>query len=225
MTAPRFSCWWAASVAILALSQAGCETSAPPAPYNPYEGINIDSPSLVAPYGCGTGPGQVYRYLGTLTYGPGGPDAGDASDAATVTDGGLGPVVATGVFDCFADGVFSGIPAPANYVLTIDAFTLAESEAAGLACDSEASPCVPPMLDAGTVIPGYSWTTTCTASALAGASPYAQCGELLPVPAANTDAGTDAAVEPGVDSGADGGAIDATIDAGAPTDGASEGGG
>jgi hypothetical protein len=192
-----------ASAVIACLSGEACQTSAPPAPYVPYEGINIDSPSLVAPYGCGIGPDQVYRYVATVTYAPGSADAGDASDATGPSDAGVGEALATGVFDCFADGVFEGLPGAASYVVTIYGFTFAESEAAGLACEAGAGPCVPPALDAGTTFSGYSWTTTCTATALAGASPFAQCNELLPAGTVNADGGVDSGAETGADSDAD----------------------
>jgi hypothetical protein len=193
--------WLTASAAIVCLSGEGCQTSAPPPPYVPYEGINIDSPSLVAPYGCGTGPDQVYRYVATVNYAPASADAGDASDAVP-SDGGLGEAIATGVFDCFADAVFEGLPV-ASYVVTIYGFTLAESDAAGFACEAGASSCVPPAFDAGATFPGYSWTTTCTATTLAGASPFAQCNELLPSGTANADGGGGLGGDAGADSGAD----------------------
>jgi hypothetical protein len=237
--------WLTASAAIACLTAEGCQSSAPPPPYVPYEGINIDSPSLVAPYGCGTGPDQVYRYVATVNYAPASADAGDASDAAGPSDAGLGEALATGVFDCFADAVFEGLPA-ASYVVTIYGFTLSESDAAGLACEAGTRPCAPPALDAGTAFSGYSWTTTCTATALAGASPFAQCNELLPSVTANVDAGADSAadaqpdaspgagadasLETGADSSADVGheatsGADATTEAEAATDGGVEGGG
>jgi hypothetical protein len=189
------------SLAALALGMAGlgCQASAAALVYTPYQGVNIDSSSLVAPYGCGMGPGQVYRYVATLVNVPI-VDGGDASDASGA-DAGPGTILTTGVFDCFADGVFQGTPpAPATFALTIYALTYSESVAAGLACDPEASPCVPPELDAGAQVAGYSWTTTCTASAETSASVTAQCGPLLP---SSADAGTDAGADAGTDADAD----------------------
>src|ERR1700745_1041166 len=84
-----------------ALPLAGCPTTDTTASYTPITGILIRSSSLVAGHGCGTGPGQIYRYAAILYYAP---DAG----------GGPGPVEA-GVFDCFTDGIFSNLPAtPTN---------------------------------------------------------------------------------------------------------------
>src|SRR5580698_7427354 len=121
------------SLAALALGMAGlgCQASAAALVYTPYQGVNIDSSSLVAPYGCGMGPGQVYRYVATLVNVPI-VDGGDASDASRA-DAGPGTILTTGVFDCFADGVFQGTPpAPATFALTIYALTYPESVAAGL---------------------------------------------------------------------------------------------
>jgi hypothetical protein len=192
----------------LGLAAAACQSSPAALPYTPYQGVNIDSSALVAPYGCGMGAGQVYRYVATLVDVPI-VDGGDASDGRG-PDAGPGKVLAAGVFDCFADGVFEGTPpAPANFALTIYAFTYAESGAAGLACDAEASPCVPPELDAGAAVSGYSWTTTCSASAETAASIIAQCGPLLP---ASVDAGASMNV-------------DASSDGDAPTEPGSHGGG
>lgn len=204
------------SLATLALGVAGlgCQASAAALVYTPYQGVNIDSSSLVAPYGCGMGPGQVYRYVATLVNVPI-VDGGDASDASRA-DAGPGTILTTGVFDCFADGVFQGTPpAPASFALTIYALTYPESVAAGLACDPEARPCVPPELDAGAQVTGYSWTTTCTASAATSASVTAQCGPLLPPGAdADADAGAGTDADAGADAGAGTGA-GAGTDAGA----------
>jgi hypothetical protein len=203
------------SVAALTLgfAAAACQSSPAALPYTPYQGINIDSSSLVAPYGCGMGAGQVYRYVATLIEIPI-VDGGDASDGAR-PDAGPDKVLTTGVFDCFADAVFEGTPvAPASFALNIYAFTYAESGAAGIACDPEASPCVPPALDAGANVSGYSWTTTCTAFAETGASIVAQCGPLLP---SSADAGV--SVGSGADAASNG---ETSVDAGADAEAAAE---
>jgi hypothetical protein len=179
----------AASAAFaLCPSISGCGSTATTPPYVPLQGIAIDSAALVGPYGCGTGPGQVYRYVATVS---------------ALLDSGAEQVVATGVFDCFADGVFEiGSVAPPDagnlqaagldFVVTIYAFSAA-SLPASLACDS--SPCIPPQLEAGAYVPGYGWTTTCTATEVAGAPVTAQCGALVPY------GGADAGAHVGADFG------------------------
>ncbi len=200
--------WIAVPAAMIGLAGTGCQTSPAASTYSPYQGINIDSSSLVAPYGCGTGSGQVYRYVATIRELPPAPDGGYPSDAAPSFDAGSGHLLASGIFDCFADGVFEGLPvAPASFVMTIYAFTYAESAVVGFACEAGVSPCVPPALDAGAAPSGYSWTTTCTGSVEAAASNFAQCGPLLPPGAA--DAGPDAAPDSAADA-----AEAAPIDAG-----------
>jgi hypothetical protein len=215
MTARRVSFVSLSTCAALAcLGNPGCNSTPATPTYTPYQGVNIDTSSLVAPYGCGMGPGQVYRYVATIALVPSGPDASDAArdDGGSGVDAGPAKALATGVFDCFADGVFEGLSA-GSFVLTIDAFTFAESEAVGIACDAEASPCAPPALDAGAAIAGYSWTTTCTATVETGASVVAQCGPLEAPTAAIREAGLAAADGPFGDTSvvAAGDASDATV--------------
>jgi len=207
--AQRVSLSALAASAVVACASVGCGSSAAVLPYTPYQGLNIDSASLVAPFGCGMGPGQVYRYVASVSELPATPDASDASDASRladagrdasdagrVSDAGAGQVLATGVFDCFYDGVFEGLPPPpASFAVVIYAFTFAESAEAGIACDSEASPCVPPEVDAGAAFSGYSWTTTCTATEEAAASVFALCNPLQASGAASPDAGANGSLD------------------------------
>jgi hypothetical protein len=201
-----------AASAVVACVSAGCDSSTAVLSYTPYQGINIDSASLVAPFGCGTGPGQVYRYVAAVSELPATPDASDASDASRLADAGAGQVLATGVFDCFYDGVFEGLPPPpASFGVVIYAFTFAESAEAGIACDSEASPCVPPQVDAGATFSGYSWTTTCTVTEETAASVYAFCNPLQAPGAASPDAGANVSLDATV-------SVDASLDATASMD-------
>jgi hypothetical protein len=146
--------------------------------------------------------------LATVTAYRPSPDAGEGG--AALLDSGAGQVLATGVFDCFADAVFEiGSAPPALLVVAIYAYSLA-SLPASLACDS--SPCAPPQLDAGAYYPGYGWTTTCTATELAGTPVTAHCRPLEPYGAA--DAGMDARPDTGsaedASGGVDGDAADTT---------------
>jgi hypothetical protein len=214
-----------AACALVACASVGCGSSAAVPPYTPYQGINIDSASLVAPFGCGMGPGQVYRYVASVSELPAIPDASDAanaslladagrdaSDAGRVSEAGAGQVLATGVFDCFYNGVLEGLPPPpASFAVVIYAFTFAESAEAGIACDSEASPCVPPQVDAGAAFSGYSWTTTCTATEEASDSVFALCNPLQAPGAASPDAGANASLDATI-------SVEASPDAAAGTD-------
>ena len=89
-----------------ACALAGCPGTATTTTYTPITGILIRSSSLVTGYGCGTGPGQVYKYAALLKY---------------AEDGGAsGPVVYSGVFDCYSDGLFSNLPADDAGSLSFD---------------------------------------------------------------------------------------------------------
>jgi hypothetical protein len=230
-----------AASAVVACASIGCGSSAAVPPYTPYQGINIDSESLVAPFGCGMGPGQVYRYVASVSELPATPDASDASGASRLADAGpdashagivsaagAGQVLATGVFDCFYNGVFEGLPPPpASFAVVIYAFTFAESAEAGIACDSEASPCVPPQVDAGAAFSGYSWTTTCTATEEASDSVFALCNPLQAPGAASPDAGANASLDAAASADATSEAaasvdasFDATVSVGASPDAA-----
>ena len=166
---------------------AGCPAAATTTAYTPITGILIRSSSLVAGYGCGTGDDQVYAYAAFLKY-----VDGDA--------GATGPVVYSGVFDCYSDGIFSNLPTDdagsLSFSLTIVAWNQASFPAA-LACGPGE------VGEAGfTTCPGDSpdtlvndegtptWITTCTAKQESGVSVLAVCTPLAPTGAAANDAGT-----------------------------------
>jgi len=160
----------------------GCTSSTTAIALAPYTGINIDSQSLVSGLGCGTAPGQVYRYLAEVDVAPeAGPPGAD--------------IPAIGVFDCYANGVFENLPLSEagsyDYVVTIYAWDKA-SLPASLDCDG--GPCVPPSADASAgLAPTARWTTTCTATQELGAVVFAVCSPLQLRPAeVGGDAGASA---------------------------------
>jgi len=164
---------------------AGCPAAATTPAYYPITGIVIRSSSLVAGYGCGTGAGQVFRYAAFLSY---------------TDDGGPpGPVVYSGVFDCYSDGVFSNLPADDAGSLSFDVHIIAWNEAsfpAALDCDpgdvSEAgfTTCpgdTPDIVASNEGTP--NWNTNCGATQQFGASVLAVCAPLAPTGAGGSDAG------------------------------------
>ena len=202
---------------------AACTSSTTPTTFTPITGIEIASAALVAGFGCGMGPGQVYRYAAVVTY-QNGLGAGEAG--APVTQSG---VPLTNVFDCFADGVFENLPSSdagsLTFKVAIFAYSFNDYGAAGL----PASVGCPPVPDAGNctpssqpVTPGQerlaTLTTTCTATQQAGTPVIAVCLPLVENPARSFeigDASADAAREGAADA-----APDATITApDASTDG------
>jgi hypothetical protein len=161
---------------------AGCPSAATSTTYTPVTGILIRSATLVAGHGCGTGPGQVYRYAALLSY---------ADEAGAP----IGPPVYSGVFDCFADGLFSNLTGSDagdyNFSVEIDAWDVADFPSI-LACPTGAGtgpePC--PGDDPATVTSNLgtpTWTTSCLAAQYSGVSSLAACQPLV---AGAGDAGT-----------------------------------
>lgn len=209
---------------------AGCPSTTTTASYTPVTGILIRSSSLVAGHGCGTAPGQVYRYSAVLTYQAPPPDAGFSVDTSTPVE--------TGVFDCFTDGLFSNLPAaPTNpyyysfdvkiYAYDKDAFPAALDCPPGGSAMPDGSPCpgdVTSVATAADVEAAATWTTTCTATQQSGVSVLAVCAPLQ-APGAGADAGGDAGADSGADADAGAGTdADAGAEAGAGAD-ADAGGG
>jgi hypothetical protein len=230
----------ALAVAAGAVGLAGCPQSGTTSIYTPVTGILIRSSTLVAGHGCGTAPGQVYRYAALVYY------ASDASDGGTpIVPAGAPPAGSqSSVFDCFADGLFSNLVASPTGSLSFSVAIYAFNFAAY----PPALNCQPPVEGDGNVIcPGDNpatllgvvqgnvptWTTTCDAVQQSGVSVLAVCRPLVPTAAAGgVDAGSDAD-ESGdaADSGAvgesstgDGDTGEASGD-GAGADAAPEGGG
>jgi hypothetical protein len=76
----------------LSLGSAGCET-ATTSDESSITGVVIRTTQLLEGTGCGTRPGQVYKYL------------------AVAVHKGQTDAVAAGVYDCFADAAFVNLPA------------------------------------------------------------------------------------------------------------------
>src|SRR5258708_29252921 len=72
----------------------GCPSVTTTTGYTPITGIVIRSSALVAGYGCGTGPNQVYAYAALVAV---------ASNAKPTV-----PILGS-VFTCFTDGVFENL--------------------------------------------------------------------------------------------------------------------
>jgi hypothetical protein len=86
-------------------------------------GIIVQSESLFAPVGCGTGPSQVYRYIGVADYPP---DRGARTD-----DGGIPFPGAIVVTPCYADATFNVPSSTLFYHLRVYAFSYAAYQALG----------------------------------------------------------------------------------------------
>jgi hypothetical protein len=201
------------------VSLAGCPTTTTTATYTPITGILIRASALEEGHGCGTGANQVYKYAALLSY---------ANDAGGPTL----PIVESGVFDCYTDGLFSNLSASDSGSLDFAVTIYAWNQAAfppGLACppggsaggDAAACPGDNPnnivTADAGTP----TWTTTCTGTQQSGVSVLAVCG---PLQATASDGGADASVSETGSADATGEAA-STGEAGSGTDGEADGSG
>ena len=169
----------------MAAGVAGCPSSSTATGYTPITGIEILSSSLVAGYGCGEGPDQVYRYAAIVSY---------AADA-----GGAGALQVANVFDCFVDGVFENLPASdsgsQSFAIAVQAYNRA-SFPASLNCGAAGGPCNaqdPGKIQAAAAL--ATWTTTCTATQQQGIPVLAVCGPLVPQASAEGGAPSDGAVD------------------------------
>ena len=156
----------------------GCETTAPSTSYTPITGIELPSADIVAGHGCGTGsPDQVYKYAAIVGY------AGDAGDGGTELDLTAG-IVTSGVFDCFADGIFSNLPLSdagnSTYIIGIYAYNQC-SFPPELACVQNASAACPTgdaSVAQSVASQPANWTATCNATQIAGVTATAYCPRL-----------------------------------------------
>jgi len=198
------------------LGLAACPASPSTTLYTPITGLVINSESLLAGIGCGTGPGQVFKYAAVVRL------AGDA------TESGL-PV--SGVFDCFTNAQFANLATPdgnlTSYDIAIYAFNEASFPADKLGkCDDTASDASCQGENPATVLEFAgmaNWTTTCTATQVPGVSEVAVCNSLVPVGDASVgpDEGTDTSApegdaSDGGEAGNPGDAGDAGGDGGTP---------
>jgi hypothetical protein len=170
---------------LLFLLLTGCPGTAVTATYTPITGIVVDASSLVGGIGCGTAADEVYRYAAVLTYAN---DAGVSNDSTPV---------ASGVFDCFADGVFSNLPASQtgdlDFAISVYAWNQA-SFPGDLQCSL--NPSTPCPGDDGNHVNAdratATWTTTCTGIQQSGTPVLAVCGPLQRAHVSDAGSGVDA---------------------------------
>jgi hypothetical protein len=149
----------------------GCTPTAPTTSYTPVTGIEIPSADIVAGHGCGNrAPDQVYKYAALVTYG----DAGCGGNANGGGDTSMSPV-ASGVFDCFADGVFSNLPqsdaGSSSFVISIYGYNQC-SFASDVAWED------PNAVTQSVAASPANWTATCAGTQIPGVTTIACCSEL-----------------------------------------------
>ncbi len=163
----------------------------------PITGIVVRASTLVAGYGCGTGPGQIYKYSVVVS-------AFDEAGATQV-------FIAGGTYDCFADATFVNLcsSGSGNYVYNVNVYAFTEAQwnsaasspaiqdaltAHATYCTFDAGRGTPPAASDQHVRPDEdggiddallavaSFTTTCTATQEQSAEELAVCGPVVPVP-------------------------------------------
>jgi hypothetical protein len=206
-----------------------CTTDTDAGAITPITGIAIRADSLEAGFGCGTAPSQIYKYAAVVTYAV---DAGPVCSEAGTAD------VFTGLFDCFADGVFPNLPACStgsqSFQLSVYAYNQATYAAVDTNGQLESEVTGNPGAFAQRVASTATWTTTCEATQQANVEVLAVCAPLVANPNfvppgddagldAASDANVDAEIDGGLDSGID--ANDAAADVGVDADDAADDGG
>ncbi|MDP9034347.1 MAG: hypothetical protein M3O50_06040 [Myxococcota bacterium] len=201
------------SICLLALALGGCPSSTTSSSSAVVTGVEILAETVAGSHGCGKGAGQVYRYTAVVYHG----GTSDGSTAVTASDA----AIASNLFECYADGLFSNLPASdsgsALYVVRVYAYGYAafqkNAAVAALQCPaSTAPPCPaesPAVVTAPEVTGAADYTLDCTAIEQQGVPVLARCTET---PSAFGTA----------DSGADAGARDAAANETGQLDGASE---
>lgn len=202
---------------------AACTTTTVTTGITPITGVVIRADSLIAGFGCGTSPGQVFKYAAILTLAP--PDAGSMTDGGpspaeggSVSDGEQSPSFSN-IFDCFADGVFVNLPASPTgdqtYVIQILAFNAADFNAdngdAGVLLDAGSDPVALEALQ-----PKATWTTACYATQQSNIIVLAVCAPLTPALSVSDAGVADATLgsDAGADAGADAGGTDGAVNSG-----------
>jgi hypothetical protein len=202
----------AAFAGLSSVANVACTTDTDAGGITPITGIAIRADSLEAGFGCGTAPSQIYKYAAVVTYAV---DAGPVcSEAGTAS-------VITGLFDCFADGVFPNLPACStgsqSFQLNVYAYNQATYAAVDTGSVLENDVVGNPIAFAQLVASTATWTTTCEATQQANVEVLAVCAPLVAnpsfVPPPDDGGGSDGGVDAGVDAEVDAGA-DAESDSG-----------
>ncbi len=179
--------------ALIAGTANGCTTAPTTVAYTPITGVQLLASDITAGHGCGTGPEQVYKYAAVVS--------GSEPESA----------VTYGAFDCFADAIFSSLPAldggaiPYGTTYSISVFAYnRDSYPSELECVANAATCAPS--EAGAVATWKAqanWTALCSATQIAGVTAVAVCGALQPADAGALEGGSGPDGSP-----ADGGALE-----------------
>lgn len=215
----------------------GCPGNPTPPAYTPYTGFSLQFQQLLDGLGCGTGPGQVYKYSAIVS-----PTVEGGTDAQSMSY--------SDVWDCYADGILENVPVMSGddtFFIRVYAYSYAGALAAEQAQQDGAGGT---SAEAGTVDPSFwcagglgpnggtcpfetatyalalgkyaQWTATCTATETEGAPVTPICTALVAVGGstgqdASLDAQPDVSAEALADSSGD--SSDASVEGAAPEGG------
>ncbi|MDP9152551.1 MAG: hypothetical protein M3O36_21710 [Myxococcota bacterium] len=198
------------ALGLAALGLVGCPSTATTSSSAIVTGIEILAETVAGGRGCGKGPGQVYRYAAVVYHG-----ATSDGSAAVPADG---AAIASNLFECYADGLFSNLPVSdsgsALYAVRVYAYGYAafqqNAAVAALQCPASTRPPCPAENPALVTMPAVTgaadFTLDCTAIEQQGVPVLARCSE------------TSSTLSP-AEAGAD--ADDATANESGPVDGPS----
>ncbi len=151
--------------------------------FTPVTGIEVDAQSLFMRQGCGTGAGQVYKYVVVVVQ--------DQVVGAQPCLDGSKQVVGAGVYDCFTDAVFdlggigTTVGSTNTFDVDVDAFDAptyaAQASAIGAAVGDLASGVCPAngTADRATLAQTANWITTCSGRQEPQVQSMVACGALL----------------------------------------------
>lgn len=155
------------ALAAIAAAAFACATTDSAPAITPVTGIVVRADALVGELGCGRADDQVFKYVAVVSY---------AGDAGTV-----GPQVASGSYDCFADAPFVNL-ASDDFVVDVFAYNESTYAREGQAIDGAIKGATGTSAKLAEL--GATWTTRCAAKQQAQIEVLAVCDPLARGPAA-----------------------------------------
>ena len=191
---------WFGSACLAAIALAGCPSTATTSSTAIVTGVEILASTVVAGHGCGKDtPTEVYRYAVVVYHAK----LSDGSVQMAIEDG---PAVASNIFECYADGLFSNLPpsadGSANYIVRVYAYSYASFQKNPAVGALECAPATRPPCPAedpsavtlAAVAGAADFTLNCTAKEEQGVPVLARCVDE-PVDGAGNDASADGSDE------------------------------
>jgi hypothetical protein len=189
--------------------------------YLPVTAIQVDIADLLngANLTCGIGPGDVAMYAAIVNFQTSDPLRSDAQAEACTYPSGAPPILAGGVYPCYASGPFANLPLPndggalpdgshVDYTVQILFFTQAQFAAHQKEIESAIAPGTKEVSgDRGVCSLPFSWAASCTATEQNNIEVNTACpgGIVLGPTPAGGDGGEDSGAP---DGGGEGGGVE-----------------